>query len=256
MPQPLDIEIDLPEYDFGKPKAAAPVPAAAPASVATAPAPAPAPRKAAPRKPVAPAAPVAPVAVVKPAPVAPQAKPVTIDVDAIKSGVPTAPKFDLKAPFEMPAGLVPPPAFLPAPTVPSTEAGAGAAAKLPDMSGKAELSGKKVADVELLVLEQHECLRGRSEHGALPPDALVARVGARRVHKVEEVRVPGHADGQWVTRPVVREKRRGPSREFKPAGTSRDEWARDRRQVEFSGDLVLHLRTPSRSRRTSRPRWP
>ena len=186
MPQPLDIEIDLPEYDFGKPKAAAPVPAAAPASVATAPAPAPAPRKAAPRKPVAPAAPVAPVAVVKPAPVAPQAKPVTIDVDAIKSGAPSVPKFDLNAPAEMPAGLVPPVAFLPAPTVPSTEAGAGAAAKLPDVSGKDELSGKKFADynqsVELWRTRQAQLARDYARAGKKVDPEAVKRQAAVDVY--------------------------------------------------------------------------
>jgi hypothetical protein len=153
MPQPLDVEIDLPEYDFGKPKAAAPEPAAAPTpSVAAAPKP---------RKPVAPTPAPAPVVAATPSSITPQMKPVKIDV-----GAPIAPpKIDIKpaGAVELPAELKRPAVNVPAPVAPSAEPGAGEAIKVTPLSGKDELTGKKFADankaVELWYTRQAQIAR-------------------------------------------------------------------------------------------------
>ena len=174
MPKDAAIKVDLPSFDTPAPT---PVAAPEPAPTPVAAAPAPAPRKVAPRKPVAPAVPAAPVAAVKPAPVAPTMKPVTLDVEAIKSGVPTAPKLDLKAPAELPTAFQRPAVTLPAPTAPSTEAGAGAAIKLPTVSGKDELTGKKFTDysqsVQLWRTRQAQLARDYAKAGKkVDPEAI------------------------------------------------------------------------------------
>lgn len=173
MPQPLDVEIDLPEYDFGKTKAATPEPAVAP-TPAVAVAPAPKPRKpVAPRQPVAPTP--APVVAATPSPITPQMKPVKIDV-----GAPIAPpRVDIKpaSAVELPAEFQRPAVNVPAPTAPSAELGAGGATKVAALSGKDELTGKKFADankaVELWYTRQAQIARdAKRANKKIDPDEV------------------------------------------------------------------------------------
>jgi len=165
MPRDADVEVDL--SSFSTP---APAPVAAAPTPAVAVAPAPKPRKpAAPRKPVAPAP--APVVAATPSSITPQMKPLNIDIGSLVASreidIKPAGTVDLpdlfNREFELPVELKRPALYVPPPTAPSAEPGAGEAIKVTPLSGKDELTGKKFADankaVELWYTRQAQIAR-------------------------------------------------------------------------------------------------
>ena len=142
MPTPAGFKTDL--SSLGQPVSAPEPVAAAPTPVPIADTPTPKPRKV-----VAPSAAPAPVVAAAPTTTTPKIKPVKINV-----GAPIAPpKIDIKpaGEVEIPAELKRPALVVPAPTTPSTESGAGEAAKVAPLSGKDELTGKKFEDANKAV---------------------------------------------------------------------------------------------------------